>query len=199
MNDEHEAIAPYTTAAEIAEGRRRSERYAAQSKNNDLAVPPPSGVLGDRKVLILNTGGAEETQRVVEAVSRTMATEIFSADGRLYLLRDDGQLVAMSNHSLRELIAARFASVRLVRREGRFEREYAPVEISSQGVTDIMAALVLRVAKAPAIAPRALSSQLRDEIVIRIRQGEARAALAKAYDTDLATIQQIEAAAPPRW
>lgn len=194
-NDEHEAIAPYSTAAEIAEGRRRSEHYA-QAKSNGKTELPVTAT--PREVLILRHGDAGDVARLAEALAKRLVTQLWSIDDRLHFL-DAGNLIPVSMDVLRALIAQNFTSQMLVERSGRWEVSPCPIgDLGHQTLTDVAAALVSRVSKGQSFV-RALPEQSRLEIIERLRMNEPKAAIARAYSTDIHTVQQIEATAPRRW
>jgi hypothetical protein len=181
---------------ELEEARRQAERRQAQSRPQQ---EPPLVATGERKVLILRHGDAGDTAKLCEALAERFATRLFAVDSDRLVLLDAGVLVPVSVGLLRAIISA-FATPELVLRAGRYEVELGPIaELPHQVVVDVLHSLTLKVAKAKAMTPRELSAQTLSEVVFRIRSGEARSSIGKAYSLSLDELRAIEQAAPARW
>ena len=151
--------------------------------------------MNDKRTIFIFQGRVEDVRRLTEAIADKLVLELFNLDGRLYWLSESGQLTAVSRKLLQELIARHFISIRLARRDdGLHVPEFVQLDLDTQSLTDVMDALVSRVARGPS-QPRKLSEQIKSEIRMRVRSGEARQEVARAYDIGLADIKAVMAAA----
>jgi hypothetical protein len=117
----------------------------------------------------------------------------------------DGQLVSVNSQSMQDIISRHVKSLRLVNKrtadKPKFEIEYysfpfLPGIDPEQGpderaLTDLIAALVRKVAKGPS-RPTGLTPQQRREVLARRRVGEPEDRIAAAYGVDPKTVRQIE-------
>lgn len=200
MKDENDMQQPdelQQREAEFLEAKKQSERrMQAQPTSNGQELPslqtPPS-------VIVLNYRGAEDTQQIVEVLAKRLVTRLWAVGDRLEFLDDNGRLVPVSTAVLRALISQHLATPRLVLRAGRYEVEVTSVDMPDhQRVIDVLNALTLKVAKAE-LQQKTLSPQLCSEVVSRVRMGEARVAVSKAYGISLDELKRIEQQAGPRW
>ena len=145
----------------------------------------------------------EDLNRLADAVAEKAGAELFNLNGTLMGL-NDGQFVSVNRNSLREIIARHLASIRWVNRGTidmpRWEGEYHPFDFppgadlskepDDRVLSSLMNDLVLRVAKGPT-KPFRLTLQQRSEISARLKQGEPKDDVARAYGVDIATIQRL--------
>jgi hypothetical protein len=150
--------------------------------------------ISDGRTIILHNGRVEDTRRLVDAIADKLVLELFALDGRLFWLSDANQLTPMNRRLLGDLIARHFVTVRLASGANGPHPEFLSLEIDGQSLIDVMDALASRVAKGPS-QPRVLSEQKKQEIRYRLKVGEPRESLAKAYDISLADIKAAMAAA----
>ena len=147
----------------------------------------------DGRTIHIFNAGAQDIQRLADAIASRLATSLFNCDGRLFWL-SEGQLTVVSRRLLQELVARFFINVRLASAGGSHFAEFVPLTIDGQNLIDVMDALVKLVAIGPS-RPKALSEQQRGHIRDRVKMGEPREAVAEAYGVDLATVRAVMVAA----
>jgi hypothetical protein len=174
---------------ELKESARQASRYSKPQAELVKA-------LADAEVFVWH-GRQEDVVRLADELSRSLATEWADIQGRLYRFVGD-HLVPQNNEAVRTLVAERYCSVRWVLRSDRHELERFPIDLSRQQVTDLISMIIPRCAKGPARS-RDLSESERQQVIDRVRMGEAQVVVAKAYAISLEDIRGIMAAAAPRW
>ena len=115
-----------------------------------------------------------------------------------------GRLIAVNKDVLRDIIARHIVSLRLVNRTStndphweieNFSFEFPIVADTSEQpdqrvLLDLIEALVLRAAKGPS-EPRLLNPQQLREVRDRIKMGEPKDRIARAYNVDVSVIRQL--------
>ena len=124
-------------------------------------------------------------------------------DRSLYRLTE-GRLIAINKDVLRDIITRHIVSLRLVNRASSndplWELEYFtfdfPIvadtskEADQQVLLDLMKTLVSWVAKEPS-EPCELTPQQQREVRDRIKMGEPKDKIARAYNIDVATVREL--------
>ena len=140
---------------------------------------------------------------MAEAVAERTQTELFNVNGELYQLTE-GRLVAINKDILRDIVARHLVSPRLVNRGStsapvweveKFSFDFPVVadtreQPDQRVVLNLINALVALVAKGPT-QPRVLTPQQLREVHARIKIGEPKENIARAYNVDVAVIRQL--------
>jgi hypothetical protein len=115
---------------------------------------------------------------------------------RVYLLDGEGQLLLINHDRLRGLINQKFATVRLVLREGKYQKDFSRLDLGRQDLTDLTSELLKLAPLGPSqMVTRALPPMERDHAIQRLRQGEPVETIAAAYRVSAAEIKQLRGAA----
>jgi hypothetical protein len=147
--------------------------------------------------------GPQDTARLADTVAEKTQTELFNVNRSLFRLTE-GRLIAVNKDVLRDIIARHIVSLRLVNRAStndprweieNFSFEFPIVADTSEQpdqrvLLDLIEALVLRVAKGPS-TPHQLTLQQLREVRDRIKIGEPKDAIARAYHVDVSVIRQL--------
>jgi hypothetical protein len=144
----------------------------------------------NKEVIILHNRGQNDVVQLTDAILRTMATEFWNAGGTLLWLHE-GKLVQVSTSLLRSILDQRFTSIELVQYGDTWEVHPCPISIDPKNMTDIISALLLRVARGGAGKVNTLSPQKVSEVRSRARTGESKSAIGKAYGISLEDVSSI--------
>jgi hypothetical protein len=99
----------------------------------------------------------------------------------VFLDEDEGTMTALTNTTLKALVDQHFSGIRPVWTGERWEVERCPLAIDPrQGITDLTAALVLSVARAPS-QTRIVPDQIKAEVRMRAKSGEPPFDIEKSY------------------
>jgi hypothetical protein len=149
----------------------------------------------NRKVVAFH-GGRRSIERLAAALADEYSGALFAVADRVYLLDEaTGQLLIVNHDRLRELIAQRFTAVRLLMRDGRYEKDFFGLDLSRQDLTDILGEIGQLAPTGPSqMMTRTLTPMQKDHAVQRLRQGEPAASVAHAYATTVAEIQALRSA-----
>jgi hypothetical protein len=142
--------------------------------------------------------GEGDTNRLAEAVADHAVTELFFVDGNLVRLDPSGgRPIPVGRNTLHEFVARHVVTVRLGS-DGQVE--YHPFtfppradlsrEPDQKVLTDLMTLLPRLCARGPS-APSQLSPRQRDEVVLRLRQGERPDQIASYYHVDVDEVVQL--------
>jgi hypothetical protein len=145
----------------------------------------------------------QDTARLADTIAEKTQTELFNVDGSLFQFTE-GRLIAINKDILRNVIARHIVSLRLVNRastnDPHWEIEYDSFEFpivadtserpDQQVLLDLITALSGRVAKEPS-EPCQLTPQQQREIRDRVKMGEPKDNIARAYNVDVATVRQL--------
>jgi hypothetical protein len=193
------------TELEIRESQRIAEHRSAQQQSNNNNQSVPSLAEMEPEVIVIRHNDAADVAKLCDILAKRFILRMFAIESRLHILDDNGALIPVSTHLMRTILAATFAVPELILRNSHWEATTRPLEgLENQTIVDILSSTTLKVAKASHQLQQQKSPQICSEIVFRIRQGEARSALAKQYfgeasSATLAEISRIEQAAGPRW
>jgi hypothetical protein len=147
--------------------------------------------------------GPQDTARLADTVAEKTQTELFNVNRSLFRLTE-GRLIAVNKDVLRDIIARHIVSLPLVNRAStndprweieNFAFEFPIVADTSEQpdqrvLLDLIEALVLRVAKGPS-TPHQLTLQQLREVRDRIKMGEPKDRIARAYHVDVSVIRQL--------
>jgi hypothetical protein len=144
--------------------------------------------------------GKDDGSRLADVVSEVAATELFGQNGELVAL-SAGQLAPINLNELRDIIARHIATLQLVSQgTAGWRYEYvsftfpngtdASRQPNQQVLLDLFPTLVARVAKAPGDIPQ-LSEQQLQEVRQRLRTGEPKGVVARAYGIDAEMIARL--------
>jgi hypothetical protein len=162
-------------------------------KRVDLSAMPDS-----RRIFIWRN--KDDGNRLADVVCEAAATELFGQNGELVAL-NAGQLTPIGLNDLRDIIARHIATIQLVS-QGTAGWKYEHVSFTfpsvadasrqpnQQVLLDLFPALLARVAKAPGDIPQ-LSEQQMQEVRHRLRIGEPRASIARAYGLDAEMLARL--------
>ena len=146
----------------------------------------------DKDIIVLSGHAVEDTQKLADALVRKFQLEFFNVDGRLVQLVD-GKIPDVNATTLSQIIGQHFSTIRLVRSGDRWESELCPIEIDPRGLNDLINALLLRLGKVS--QTKKLSEQIKSEIRYRVRTGEPKSAVSKAYGVPLDVVNSLSRAA----
>lgn len=149
---------------------------------------------------IFSWRGKDDTDRLADVIADAAAEELFTRNGELVVL-NRGNLSPVGLNDLREIIGRHIATIRLTSRgtagwtPERISFDFPHVTDATKApnqrvLLDLIGALALRVAKAPSDPPH-ISAQHEREIRTRLKSGEPRSNIARAYGIDIEVVEQL--------
>jgi hypothetical protein len=163
----------------------------------------------NRRIFLWNRNDLlQNTNALADAVAEVAIEELFVVNNEVVLLID-GKCVRVDKHILKEFLTKKICSVRPVcHDDGKWAVERysfafepnAPTEIMPDEMTLIRLLTAGRAREEGSLYPRLaikptapvdLTAQQKIEVVMRLRSGEPPRSIAKAYRTDIATVQQL--------
>jgi hypothetical protein len=122
---------------------------------------------------------------------RKAGDQIVCGGGDTLLYLHKGEFSVVNTAALQELVGTLFDTVRLTRTSDGWAAECVPLIVDRRALIDVIAELQLRLVKAPQLAApgqQKLSVQKRQEIAQRLKTGEKRSDVARAYQISEAQV-----------
>jgi hypothetical protein len=159
-----------------------------------------AGTSTDDRAIFVWRGRDDGLNRLTDLIATKAADTLFTHAKTLHHLQD-GKLVEVDLHSMRDIVNKHVRTLQLVNKGGRFEVEWLPLAFQQGADTEfepdekvlisLVEALAGRVARAGG-RPTGVSLADRRSIRHRRQSGEPADRIAAAYGLSIETVRQIE-------